>query len=287
MTRTKRYASFAGAGIAVLFIAACSSQPTAPKAAVEKMYVFDCGHIDVGDISVFTGQEQDKGKTKPFTVSCYLIEHKNGTLLWDTGLPDALAQMPNGTKMGPFTLSVQKPLTAQLKELGYAPENIRYVAFSHMHADHSGNGNSFTKSTVLMQTEEYNAAFGSEPQKYRFNPDYYGKLKDSKFVKLNGDYDVFGDGSVVIKRAVGHTPGHQSLYVNLPKSGPVVLSGDIAHFFDNWEHKRVPAFNFDKNASLESMENMEKFLKKSGAKLLIQHDAEQNQKVPHVPQPYL
>lgn len=287
MSKTKYYASFAGVALAALLSAACTSQPAAPQAAVEKMYVFNCGRIDVGDISIFTGQDQDKGKTKTFAVSCYLVEHKNGTLLWDTGLPDALAQLPNGVKMGPFSLTVQKPLVEQLKALGYAPENIRYVGFSHMHADHAGNGNAFTKSTLLMQAEEYDAAFGPEPQKYRFNPDYYKQLKDNKVVKLNGDYDVFGDGSVVVKRMVGHTPGHQSLYVNLPKSGPVVLSGDLAHFFDNWEHKRVPTLNFDKNASIQSMENMEKFLKQSGAKLLIQHDADQNQQIPHVPQPYL
>lgn len=286
MITPKRCVVFVVVAVAGLLAAACASRPV-PTAAVEKMYVFDCGRIEVGDISLFTGQAEDKGKTKTFAVSCYLVEHKNGTLLWDTGLPDGLAQMAGGAKMGPFTLSVKKPLLAQLKELGYAPENIRYVAFSHMHADHSGNGNAFAKSTVLMQAEEYDAAFGSEPQKYRFNPDYYKQLKDSKAKKLSGDYDVFGDGSVVIKRTTGHTPGHQSLFVNLPKSGPVVLSGDIAHFFDNWEHKRVPAFNFDKNASLQSMENMEKFLKETGATLLIQHDAEQNQKVPHAPQPYL
>ncbi len=286
METNKGYLSLVGATFAVgLLMTGCASQP--PGAAVEKMYVFNCGGIEVGDISLFTGQEQDKGKAKTFTVSCYLIEHKNGTLLWDTGLPDALAQVPGGTKLGPFTLSVQKPIITQLKDLGFGPENIRYVGFSHMHGDHSGNANPFTKSTVLMQTEEYDAAFGAEPQKYRFNPDYYKALKDNKFMKLTGDYDVFGDGAVVIKRAIGHTPGHQVLYVNLPKSGPVVLSGDLAHFHDNWEQRRVPVLNFDKTASLQSMDTIDKFLKQTGATLLIQHDAEQNAKIPHAPTPYL
>ena len=281
-------AFFAVAGsllAAGLLISGCASQP--PKAAVEKMYVYNCGGIEVGDISLFTGQPEDKGKSKTFTVSCYLIEHKNGTLLWDTGLPDALAQLPGGTTMGPFKLSVQKPFLTQLKETGYTPDNIRFLGSSHMHGDHPGNGNPFTKSTILMQTEEYDAAFGPEPQKYRFNPDYYSALKNNKVMKLTGDYDVFGDGSVVIKRAVGHTPGHQALYVNLPKTGPVVLSGDLAHFYDNWEHRRVPVLNFDKAASLASMDAMDNFLKQTCATLLIQHDAEHNAKIPHAPTPYL
>jgi N-acyl homoserine lactone hydrolase len=280
------YLSYVGAALTVaLLLSSCATQP--PGATVEKMYVYNCGSIEVGDISLFTGQPEDKGKAKTLAVSCYLIEHKNGTLLWDTGLPDALAQMPGGTTMGPFKLSVQKPIVEQLKATGYSPENIRYLAFSHMHGDHSGNGNPFAKSTLIVQKEEYDAAFGAEPQKYRFNPDYYNALKNSKVIKLTGDYDVFGDGSVVIKRALGHTPGHQVLYVNLPKSGPVVLSGDLAHFQENWDKRRVPVLNFDKAATLASMENIDKFIKQTGAKLLIQHDAEQNATIPHAPTPYL
>src|SRR5438045_405417 len=112
MKMYKRHLPLAGAAlVSGLLMVGCASQ--APKPAIEKMYVYNCGGIEVGDLSLFTGQEADKGKSKTFAVSCYLIEHKNGTLLWDTGLPDALAQLPGGTKLGPFTLSVQKPLLEQ------------------------------------------------------------------------------------------------------------------------------------------------------------------------------
>jgi len=178
---------------------------------------------------------------------------------------------------------VNDPFIEQLRKVGYAPETINFVAFSHMHGDHSGNGNAFSRSIVLMQQEEYDAAFGPEPGKFRFNPATFGNLKDNDFIKLKGDYDVFGDGSVVIKRMIGHTPGHQSLFVRLPKSGPVVLSGDLVHFTDNWLHKRVPVFNFNKEDSVKSMTAMEDFLKQSGAKFLIQHDVAQNEKIPHAP----
>lgn len=288
MKANKRQLVLAGAiCIASAILSACASRPAAAPATIEKMYVFTCGSIEVSDLSLFTGVPSDKGKRKALTDSCYLIQHKNGTLVWDTGLSDGIAQAPEQTvKSGPFALTVRKPFIAQLRELGYAPERVRYLGFSHMHGDHSGNGNAFTNATVLMQKEEYDAAFGPAPAKFRFNPSTYGRLKDNQFVKLNGDYDVFGDGSVVIKRTIGHTPGHQSLFVRLPKSGPVVLSGDLAHFTDNWIHKRVPVFNFDKEASLQAMANMESFLKQTGAKFLIQHDAEQNEKVPHVPNAY-
>lgn len=285
---SKRHLALAGATLATgILLSGCAMQPPAHMASVEKMYVFNCGRLEVADVSLFTGRPQDKGKAKMLTDSCYLIIHKNGTLLWDTGLPDGIAKMPGASmKNGPFTLSVETPFVAQLKRMGFAPERIRYVAFSHMHGDHAGNANAFSASTVLMQQAEYDAAFGPHPEKFRFNPNTYGKLKNSKFIKLHGDYDVFGDGSVVIKSTPGHTPGHQSLFVRLPKSGPVLLSGDLVHFEDNWVHKRVPVFNFSKKESLQSMAKMETFLKETGAKLLIQHDAEQNRNVPHAPQAY-
>jgi glyoxylase-like metal-dependent hydrolase (beta-lactamase superfamily II) len=280
------YARFAAVAVSASLLAGCSAyQP--PVATVEKMYVYDCGSFDVDDLSAFTGQAQDKGKTKTLTVSCYLIQHRNGTLLWNTGLPDALAQLPGGTRVGPYTLHRTKTLLSQLQETGYSPDSIRYVGFSHMHPDHSGNGNAFAQSTILMQQEEYDAAFGPEPEKYRFNPQNYSQLKNAKVVKLTGDYDVFGDGSVVIKRTPGHTPGHQSLFVRLPQSGAILLSGDLVHFRDNWDNKRVPAFNFSREETLQSMAKMEAFMQQTGAKLLIEHDPDDYAKVPHAPVPYL
>ena len=97
-----------------------------------------------------------------------------------------------------------------------------------------------------MQAPEYDAVFGPEPQKYGFVAANFEKLRDSKAVKLNGDHDVFGDGSVVIKSAPGHTPGHQVLFVRLPKTGPVMLSGDMVHLtVQLGATASCPSFNFN------------------------------------------
>ncbi len=103
-------------------------------------------------------------------------------------------------------------------------------------------------------------------------------------LKLHGDHDVFGDGSVVVKRAPGHTPGSQALFVRLASYGPVVVSGDIVHNRDNWKKRRVPSLNFDRAESLASMAHFDEFLRQTGAKLLIQHDLAQNQGIPHAPE---
>jgi glyoxylase-like metal-dependent hydrolase (beta-lactamase superfamily II) len=269
---------------ALALLAACAA--TGPQqAGVERLYVIDCGENRVTDLS-FWSPGENVGRSFTFGNHCYLIKHAKGWMLWDTGNSDALAALPNGLVVanGRITAFMAKPLAASLKEIGVAPEDIRHLAMSHTHADHSGNANLFTAATLYMQEPEYNAAFGPEPQKFGFNPASYGKLKENIVVKLNGDHDVFGDGSVVIKYTPGHTPGHQSLLVRLPRTGPVLLSGDMVHFEDNWAHKRVPQFNFNREQSVQSMNAMEAYLKETGAQLWINHDKAQSARLVKAPQ---
>jgi N-acyl homoserine lactone hydrolase len=144
----------------------------------------------------------------------------------------------------------------------------------------------FPKATLLMQTEEYESAFGADAAKYGNDQKNYPTLAANPSQQLNGDHDVFGDGTVVIKRAAGHTPGHQALFVKLKKTGNVLLSGDMAHFTKNWEKRRVPSFNVDKEASVKTMNEMAAFMKANKAKLWIQHDLEQNAHLRHAPHFY-
>lgn len=279
--------------VALATLAACATQAPGPAAPVAgpvvnklRVYVLDCGHIDVLDESIFSpGVHQ--GRHKTLVGSCYLVAHPKGVLLWDTGLSDAIATKPEGEKVGnAFVLKVKKTLAAQLKEIGYAPEQVKYLGISHMHFDHVGNASYFPKATVLMQKEERDAAFGPDAAKFGFDPSTYPTLPGNPMTTLQGDYDLFGDGSVVIKRALGHTPGHQALFLRLPKTGNVLLSGDLVHFTDNWVHKRVPSFNFDKAVSVQTMQETETFLKENKAVLWIQHDAEQNATLRHAPAYY-
>jgi len=252
-----------------------------------KLFVLECGLNQVADQSVFSpGINKGVGRTMP--IHCYLIQHPKGTLLWGTGLNDALFDKPEGIFVlkGNFHLTVRKTLRSQLQEIGVNPEDVTYVAMSHMHPDHSGNANLFTSSTLILQEEEYAAAFGDNPGRYAFDPRNYGKLADSEAIKLKGDYDLFGDGSVVIKRSIGHTPGHQPLFVDLPETGPVFLSGDMWLFEENRRHKRVPISTFDKDALLKSMVRMETFIAEKRASVWIQHDSGQEQRLRYAPEFY-
>ena len=243
-----------------------------------KLYVFTVGDILVKDISQFS-PGIDEGQSKQFTNSAYLIRHEKRDLIWDTGLSDALNQSPAGNDAGNFVMKMPNTFISQLTEIGLDPSEVDYLGLSHLHGDHIGNANLFTSATLLLQEEEYTGLFEGEA----VNPNV-DSLKDNKVVKLSGDHDVFGDGRVVIKRAVGHTAGHQVLFVNLPRTGPVVLSGDLYHFTKNRDQRGVPVFNFDKELTLEAMDSIESFIAEENATLWIQHDYEQNQAIPHAPE---
>lgn len=274
--------------IMFVFVSSCTLksgvQETKP---LVKLFVFECGENNVNDISMFAPDLSTK-VAKKMIVSCFLIQHPHGTLLWDSGLSDDIAKEPKGVSAmnGNFHLTVKKPFLKQLAEMGVSPKDITYVAFSHFHADHVGNANAFVGSTLLIQKDEYEAAFGAHPEEFRFAKATYQNLKKTPVKLLLGDHDVFGDGSVVIKRAIGHTPGHQVLFVRLSKTGPVVLSGDLYHFAENREKKRVPAFNFSKEETLKSMDAIEAFIRDTHATMWIQHDYEQIQALRHAPNFY-
>lgn len=271
--------------ITALLLAACVTERPAPAQPL-RLYVLNCGSIEVLDISVFhPGIGKDEHKL--LTDSCYHVVHPNGSLLWDAGLPDGLVHVPEGkTVYNLFTMRVAKTLAAQLREIGQGPETVGYLGISHMHGDHVGNVGLFPRATLLIQKEEYAAAFGPDAGKFGFDPTLYASLRSNPVKVLEGDHDVFGDGTVIIKRTLGHTPGHQALYVKLPKTGNILLSGDLVHFTDNWTHKRVPGFNFDKERSLKTMQEVEAFLKTNQATLWIQHDLEQNAGIQHAPAYY-
>lgn len=258
----------------------------APAVSSPRLYVLDCGTIAVTDISAFS-PGVDVGKKKTLTNSCYAVVHPKGTLVWDTGLSDELAALPDGKKVdAQFHVRLKKTLASQMKEAGIDPESVTFLGLSHMHFDHIGNVGLFPKATLLLQKEEYASAFGPDAAKFGNDAKTYPTLGANPNQQLTGDHDVFGDGSVTIKRAPGHTPGHQTLFVKLKKSGNIMLSGDLTHFTKNWDKRRVPSFNFDKALSVTSMNDMAAFVKENKAKLWIQHDLEQNAKLKHAPKYY-
>jgi N-acyl homoserine lactone hydrolase len=234
---------------------------------VERLYILNCGEGVAGDISRWS-PGVNVGKSMDFVDSCYLIKHRQGWLLWDTGLADAVAAMPEGLRPSdPRAVYWHRPktLAAQLEQLGLKPSDIKYVAVSHSHPDHIGNVAMFPQSMLLVQKAEYEWPAPAGP---RFKPEL-------PVTRLEGDHDVFGDGSVTILSTPGHTPGHQSLLVKLPKTGAVLLSGDAAHFKENWDNRRVPELNVDKDQSSASMRRMADVMAREKAQLWINHDKAQ------------
>ena len=269
--------------VALLLLAGCASQGWNSGWA-ERLYVIPCGENHVKDLSRWT-PGINAGQPHVFADHCYLVKHRDGWMLWDSGNPDRLAALPNGltNPQNGITAYMRKPLAESLKEIGVAPADIKYFAMSHSHGDHSGNANLFASSTIFMQQPEYDALFGPQPQKYGFLPANFEALKGAKIVKLNGDHDVFGDGSVVIKSTPGHTPGHQSLLVRLQKTGPVLLTGDLVHLVYSWDNRVVPSFNYNVDQSLASIDAMKELAAKTGAKVWVNHDLGQSASIAKAP----
>ena len=269
--------------VLIVLMMLCASRVHADE-GVQRLYVLSCGESETKDVSAWS-PGVDVGQARSFSDSCYLIRHAQGLLLWESGVSDTIANMRDGLVVGNgmLTLHVRKTLRDQLQELHIAPSDITHLGFSHFHGDHVGNANLFGSAKLYIQRPEYDAAFSPDAAKFGFNPALYDKLRDSTTVKLDGDHDIFGDGSVVIYATPGHTPGHQSLLVRLPKTGPVLLSGDAVHFRENWENRRVPARNFSKEQSLASMEKLATILEREHATLWINHDKAQTDTLPHAP----
>jgi N-acyl homoserine lactone hydrolase len=250
-----------------------------------RLYVFDCGKLDIPDISPYQLTRAEIA-TNVMSAPCFLVAHPKGTLMWDVGVvPDRLiAPGRTGTLRG-YASSTRK-LETQLNEIGYAPSDITYLSFSHFHWDHVGNANLFASATWLVRKAERDVMF-SDPPSPRTEPENFSRLKGSQTTLITTpDYDVFGDGKVVIKGAPGHSPGHQVLFVNLANTGPVVLSGDLYHYPEERALKKVPTTEFDREQSAASRAAVEAFLTRTHAQLWIQHDLNGNSKLKKSPTYY-
>ena len=241
-----------------------------------KLYVLDCGTVQARDLSLFNPLIT-KGESMNMAVPCYVIKHPDqGVLIWDAGLNDELVSQKNGAEyyQGAFNLSVNKTMLSQMREIDIDTADVSYFAPSHLHVDHAGNANYFTSSTLLIQQPEYQTAFSKEAENYGFDIKNYLALKDTKRIELQGDHDVFGDGSAIILSTPGHSPGHQSLYLKLPETGPVILSGDLYHFEKNRSNYAIPVWN-DKKSTISSFAKIDNIIDQTSAKLWIQHDPEE------------
>lgn len=234
-----------------------------------RLYVFDCGSITVDSLEMF-GLRDDESEVRELFVPCYLIAHDKGLLLWDGGLPQAIADADGPVPGEGALLRYDRWLVDQLADMEIEPVDVTYAAYSHLHFDHAGAANAFADSNVLMQRAEWDAAFSKDGE--FFDTTLFDGLEDTPVTFINGDHDVFGDGSVKLVSAPGHTAGHQVLLVSLDKTGKILLSGDLYHTRANRKLQRVPTFNTDAEETLVSMKKIEQLLVTSGATLWIEHD---------------
>jgi N-acyl homoserine lactone hydrolase len=268
--------------LAALPAFAQQKKPEPPKSV--RLYIFDCGTLDNADTSRYQLKKEEIA-THLMSVPCFLIAHPKGTLMWDTGVvPDS--EFKAG-QPGTLRYATSKtPLKTQMAALGYAPSDINYLALSHFHWDHVANANAFAGATWLVRPAERDFMF-SDAATERSIPTSYSALKNAKTTLLTKDeYDVFGDGTVILKAAPGHSPGHQVLFLKFAKTGPVVLSGDLWHYPEERKLHKMPAAEQAGGQTGPSRDAVEAFMKKNNAQLWIQHDYTNFAKLKKAPQYY-
>jgi len=250
-----------------------------------RLYVFDCGVIKGLDPGLFNFKKEELADTE-LAVPCYLVVDPKGTLMWDVGAIPDTAFLDDHTPVTQSYFTSTRTLKSQLAEIGYASADITYLGLSHYHGDHVANANEFANATWLVRQVERDAMFADKPPALS-DPNNYSLLKNSRTVILTTDeYDVFGDGKVIIKYAPGHTPGHQVLILKLAKTGNVMLAGDLYHYPEERRLNRIPTFEFNKEESLQSRAMIEEYVKKTNTQLWIEHDFVGNSKLKKSPQYY-
>ena len=252
---------------------AAAGAPAAEAVKSLRLYILDCGTISPMDPALFSLKKEEIQGDASFVSPCYLIAHPKGTLIWDVGqVPDAMIPDDGTEVTNQGILKATRRLTTQLAALGYAPRDLTYVAMSHYHADHTANANLFAASTWIVQQAEYDAMFSTAELGIR-TPETYQGLKGARRITLqNADHDVFGDGSVIVKSAPGHTPGHQMLFLRLKHFGPLLLMGDLYHLPEERTLDRVPTFDFDAPTTRATRQRVEAFIRQMHATAWIQHD---------------
>lgn len=263
-----------------------SGASVAATTAVDvRLYRLDCGNMHLNDLSLMSDTGEYKGRMYDVVISCYLIKHGKDWMLWDTGFAK---NFTDGVTMGSLDMKLATTIVDQLRTIGLESGDIGYVALSHAHFDHTGQTGDFPHATLIMQKREYAVlADKNAAREHMIFPELLGQRKlghKAGELKLVDDgYDFFGDGTVKAILLPGHTPGHMALQLKLPDTGPVILSGDQWHFTENRAHNLVPQSNFSHDDTVQSGQRLEALIRKTGAKLIIQHEPADNTQFPALP----
>jgi N-acyl homoserine lactone hydrolase len=266
--------------VSMAMTAAAAEAPGAAAPAELSLTRFDCGKTTTladQDLAAFSDIHAFSGLKVQLTFSCYLIKHGGDYMIWDTGNPAA-----GGAKASPN--APNSSLVEQLAHLKLKPEQIKYVAVSHYHGDHTGQVASFPGATLLIGKGDWDILTDPKPNRAANAANFAHWISGGgKVEPVSGDKDVFGDGSVIMLNTPGHTPGHHSLMVNLKQTGTIMLSGDWAHFRENYDINGVPTFNTNRADTLASRDRFKKLGANMKAIIIIQHDARDIDKLPAFP----
>jgi N-acyl homoserine lactone hydrolase len=249
-----------------------------------RLHIFDGGRVTTRGVRFINPQGEIELRDMRDPNHCYLVEHPQGQLMWDTGLPDSISVLRGRTRQrGKFRFTVRQPLAEQLTRTGIDPAQVDYLAFSHLQVDHAGNTGLFPRAKVLIQSAEWEMAFGPEAAQWGYVQADFQSITRQEVVKLNGDFDVFGDGRVVILSAPGHTPGHQVLLVELD-SGPLLFSGDLYYAEKDPIEGWMPYWNIDREQTLRTMARLDQLARQRGARWVINHDPNPSIRLPLAPE---
>ncbi len=269
MIRSSRTIVLAAGALALVLPARAQTPPTVTLTRLQ------CGSnaapTDVG--LRFSDTYSYTGLKVQLTFSCYLIKHGDDYMIWDTGNP-----------VGSAATAPKTSLTELLAQLKVTPAQVKYVGISHYHGDHTGQARQFPQATLLIGKGDWDVITDPKPVT-PMDPAVFAPWTsgEGKVEPVVGDKDVFGDGSVVMLYTPGHTPGHHSLLVKLKETGNVIISGDLAHFHENYETNGVPTFNSDRSQSLASLDRIKKLATSLKATVIIQHDQRDVDKLPAFP----
>jgi len=268
--------------LALATLAASSADAQPSQVTSPRIYVFENGTINGLDPALFNFRREEL-KQVDFVNMAYLIVHPRGTLMFDAGaVPDSHFK-GDGSPVVEGVVTATKPLLPQLVAAGYAPSGVTYFALSHFHSDHTGNANEFAAATWIVQKAERDYMFADGAEGI-IQPATYAALRNADTKILNNeDFDVFGDGSVLVLATPGHTPGHQVVAVKLAKRGTIVLGGDLYHYPEERTTGRTPTFEFDAEQSKVSRARIEKYVEDNDAELWIEHDVATHAALPKSP----
>lgn len=279
MKKTGIFAALLG----LLFIASSN------VAFAQKLYWTTSGFFGPFDIrGLIPALPVDKARDITIPVSMWVLDHPKGLVVFDTGNNAAISDGIDNCKKywAPGNCDFLKPtqtradvIDSQLKKLGYSADKVKVVVTSHTHLDHGGNIELFPNAIHVIQKKELYQGWWPEKFQGRTSPGSFvmadlDNAREFNYLELAGDYDLFGDGTVMILSTPGHTQGHQSMKVKLKESGTIVIAQDAI-----WMQENLDGYPAGLNYSVQDYTNSVNRLKfirdLEGAQLFMAHDGEQ------------